>query len=60
MGWPILKQAAHFKMGQISNQAVTYIAISCYFGVVKWKSGKRGIKNGQEPLVYTLDAGELV
>ena len=25
MGWPILKWAACFKMGQILNQAVTYI-----------------------------------
>jgi len=27
MGWPIIKWAACFKMGQIINQAVTYISI---------------------------------
>ena len=25
MGWPVLKWAARFKMGQITNRAVTYI-----------------------------------
>ena len=25
MGWPVLKWAASFKMGQITNRAVTYI-----------------------------------
>ena len=27
MGWPVLKWAARFKMGQITNRAVTYICI---------------------------------
>ena len=28
MGWPILKQAAGFKMGQILNWTITYIHVA--------------------------------
>ena len=29
MGWPVLKRATGFKMGQVENQVVTYILLNC-------------------------------
>ena len=31
MGWPVLKWAAGFKMGQITNRAVTYTYVASYY-----------------------------
>ena len=37
MGWPVLKWAARFKMGQITNRAVTYILYN-KFGTVSYST----------------------